>query len=202
MIAQTVTGSARALMGAAALSLGLTTGARTQLAFWMGGTAVWVYSMVVLGGVTRLTRSGLSMTDWKFTGGSRDERGLQGGCWPESIHVCRQGSVTLKRFAHYWVTTCHRQDISFDVCEQGITSSKRRPEAGICEVAGTHKSHGERHRGIAQPGLLGTSRGTARTQDVRSEGSDQATHGPRISLRLWRVSKTPLGGNTSTHAAQ
>ena len=24
--------------------------------------------MVVLGGVTRLTRSGLSMTDWKFTG--------------------------------------------------------------------------------------------------------------------------------------
>jgi hypothetical protein len=25
--------------------------------------------MVVLGGFTRLTRSGLSMTDWKFTGG-------------------------------------------------------------------------------------------------------------------------------------
>jgi heme A synthase len=25
--------------------------------------------MVVLGGVTRLTRSGLSMTDWKFAGG-------------------------------------------------------------------------------------------------------------------------------------
>ena len=24
--------------------------------------------MVVLGGVTRLTRSGLSMTDWKFSG--------------------------------------------------------------------------------------------------------------------------------------
>ena len=24
--------------------------------------------MVVLGGMTRLTRSGLSMTDWKFTG--------------------------------------------------------------------------------------------------------------------------------------
>lgn len=28
----------------------------------------WVASMVVLGGVTRLTRSGLSMTDWKFSG--------------------------------------------------------------------------------------------------------------------------------------
>ena len=30
--------------------------------------AAWVASMVVLGGITRLTRSGLSMTDWKFTG--------------------------------------------------------------------------------------------------------------------------------------
>ena len=31
------------------------------------GSAAGVFSMVVLGGVTRLTRSGLSMTDWKFT---------------------------------------------------------------------------------------------------------------------------------------
>ena len=38
------------------------------MAWWLGGTGLWVYSMVVLGGVTRLTRSGLSMTDWKFTG--------------------------------------------------------------------------------------------------------------------------------------
>ena len=41
---------------------------RKQLVWWVGGTAVWVYTMVVLGGATRLTRSGLSMTDWKFTG--------------------------------------------------------------------------------------------------------------------------------------
>lgn len=36
--------------------------------------------MVVLGGVTRLTRSGLSMTDWKFTGewGGRLVGGLNG----------------------------------------------------------------------------------------------------------------------------
>ena len=34
----------------------------------MGGATAWVFAMVVLGGVTRLTRSGLSMTDWKFTG--------------------------------------------------------------------------------------------------------------------------------------
>ena len=41
---------------------------RQQLAAWMGVCSAWVFSMVVLGGVTRLTRSGLSMTEWKFTG--------------------------------------------------------------------------------------------------------------------------------------
>ena len=35
---------------------------------WLWGGAGWVFTLVVLGGVTRLTRSGLSMTDWKFTG--------------------------------------------------------------------------------------------------------------------------------------
>lgn len=54
--------------GSEALTHGLSDRARSQMAWWLGGTSVWVYSMVVLGGVTRLTRSGLSMTDWKFTG--------------------------------------------------------------------------------------------------------------------------------------
>ncbi|CAI5499244.1 unnamed protein product [Closterium sp. Naga37s-1] len=35
---------------------------------WLMGCAAWVWALVVLGGVTRLTRSGLSMTDWKFGG--------------------------------------------------------------------------------------------------------------------------------------
>lgn len=35
---------------------------------WLFCSAAWVFSMVVLGGITRLTRSGLSMTEWKFTG--------------------------------------------------------------------------------------------------------------------------------------
>lgn len=42
--------------------------ARKRVGIWLFGSAAWVFSMVVLGGVTRLTRSGLSMTDWKFTG--------------------------------------------------------------------------------------------------------------------------------------
>ncbi|GAA0187209.1 chaperone [Lithospermum erythrorhizon] len=42
--------------------------ARRMVGIWLFASAAWVFSMVVLGGVTRLTRSGLSMTDWKFTG--------------------------------------------------------------------------------------------------------------------------------------
>ena len=51
-----------------ALGKGLSPAARQALTVWLGGCAGWVFSMVVLGGMTRLTRSGLSMTDWKFTG--------------------------------------------------------------------------------------------------------------------------------------
>ncbi|KAK4480419.1 hypothetical protein RD792_013492 [Penstemon davidsonii] len=42
--------------------------ARNAVGTWLFVSAAWVFCMVVLGGVTRLTRSGLSMTDWKFTG--------------------------------------------------------------------------------------------------------------------------------------
>lgn len=42
--------------------------AQKAVGIWLFGSAAWVFSMVILGGITRLTRSGLSMTDWKFTG--------------------------------------------------------------------------------------------------------------------------------------
>ena len=35
------------------------------IAAWFFGSASMVFVMIILGGVTRLTRSGLSMTDWK-----------------------------------------------------------------------------------------------------------------------------------------
>lgn len=41
---------------------------KTALTAWFGVSTFAVASLIVLGGVTRLTRSGLSMTDWKFTG--------------------------------------------------------------------------------------------------------------------------------------
>lgn len=52
------------------LKLLVTGGPKAQklVGIWLFGSAAWVFSMVILGGVTRLTRSGLSMTDWKFTG--------------------------------------------------------------------------------------------------------------------------------------
>lgn len=52
------------------LKLLVTGGPRAQkvVGIWLFGSAAWVFSMVILGGITRLTRSGLSMTDWKFTG--------------------------------------------------------------------------------------------------------------------------------------
>jgi len=56
------------LTTSAAVAADLPPHARRALAWWLGGCAAWVASMVALGGATRLTRSGLSMTDWKFTG--------------------------------------------------------------------------------------------------------------------------------------
>ncbi len=54
--------------GPAALTAGLSPGQRRQLAVWLGACSAWVFVLVVVGGITRLTRSGLSMTSWKFTG--------------------------------------------------------------------------------------------------------------------------------------
>lgn len=42
--------------------------AQKLVGIWLFGSAAWVFSMVILGGVTRLTESGLSMTDWNFSG--------------------------------------------------------------------------------------------------------------------------------------
>eukprot|EP00962_Isochrysis_galbana_P057763 scaffold30269_cov93-Isochrysis_galbana.AAC.2 len=39
-----------------------------QVGWWLLGCSGAVFGMVVLGGVTRLTRSGLSMTDWRPQG--------------------------------------------------------------------------------------------------------------------------------------
>jgi cytochrome c oxidase assembly protein subunit 15 len=57
-----------ARLGASGLVAEGAEAAQMKIAAWLFGCATWVFSMVMLGGITRLTRSGLSMTDWKFTG--------------------------------------------------------------------------------------------------------------------------------------
>lgn len=42
--------------------------ATKPVAYWLFGVAALVAGMVTVGGITRLTRSGLSMTDWKLQG--------------------------------------------------------------------------------------------------------------------------------------
>ncbi|GFR49456.1 hypothetical protein Agub_g11516, partial [Astrephomene gubernaculifera] len=104
----------RALYGGAALSAGLSSGARLALAGWLAVCAAWVYSMVVLGGITRLTRSGLSMTEWKLAG---ERPPMSEAEWeaefvkykasPEYLKVHR--GMTLEEFKFiYWMEYAHR----------------------------------------------------------------------------------------------
>ena len=71
------------------LAQGLSAGTRKALATWLGVCTAWVGSLVVLGGLTRLTRSGLSMTDWKFTGEAppQSEVGHMLKCWADFLCV-------------------------------------------------------------------------------------------------------------------
>ncbi|KAL2316611.1 hypothetical protein Fmac_030487 [Flemingia macrophylla] len=88
--------------------------ARKVVGIWLFGSAAWVFSMVVLGGLTRLTRSGLSMTDWKFTGTLpplSDEEWLQEfekyKQSPEYKRVNRGMKIEEFKFI-YWMEYAHR----------------------------------------------------------------------------------------------
>ena len=51
-----------------ALRAGPTAGQKKAVGIWLAGTTAMVFGMVTLGGLTRLTRSGLSMVDWRPEG--------------------------------------------------------------------------------------------------------------------------------------
>lgn len=93
---------------------GLSTGQRRAVTWWLGLSSGWVFSMVVLGGVTRLTRSGLSMTDWKFTGEkppqSLEEWTAEFERYKRSPEYKRvNASMTLEEFKFiYWMEWAHR----------------------------------------------------------------------------------------------
>ncbi|GMN59897.1 hypothetical protein TIFTF001_028988 [Ficus carica] len=88
--------------------------AQKAVGIWIFGSAAWVFSMVILGGITRLTKSGLSMTDWKFTGQlpplSDDEWLLEFEKYkqsPEYKRVNRGMSIEDFKFI-YWMEYAHR----------------------------------------------------------------------------------------------
>ncbi|CAM0912196.1 unnamed protein product [Alopecurus aequalis] len=98
------------------LKLLVTKGPQAQKAvgIWLFGCAAWVFSMVILGGVTRLTRSGLSMTDWKFAGGlppMSEEEWLQEfekyKQSPEYMRVNKGMNLEDFKFI-YWMEYAHR----------------------------------------------------------------------------------------------
>jgi cytochrome c oxidase assembly protein subunit 15 len=75
----------------------MSTAANRRVAIWLLACAVLVFAMVVLGGVTRLTRSGLSIVEWKPVAGAIPP--LTHSAWvaefekykqtPEYLHVNR-----------------------------------------------------------------------------------------------------------------
>ncbi|CAA6661556.1 unnamed protein product [Spirodela intermedia] len=98
------------------LKLLITEGAAAQkkVGIWLFGCAAWVFSMVVLGGITRLTRSGLSMTDWKFTGSlpplSEEQWQLEFQKYQQSPEYKRiNKGMSMEDFKFiYWMEYAHR----------------------------------------------------------------------------------------------
>lgn len=88
--------------------------AQMKIAAWLFGCATWVFSMVMLGGITRLTRSGLSMTDWKFTGNlppmTIDQWEVEFDKYKQSPEYKRVNKgMSLEDFKFiYWMEYAHR----------------------------------------------------------------------------------------------
>ncbi|XP_016650591.1 PREDICTED: cytochrome c oxidase assembly protein COX15-like [Prunus mume] len=88
--------------------------AQKMVGIWLFGSVAWVFSMVILGGITRLTRSGLSMTDWKFTGGlpplSDEDWLLEFEKYKQSPeYKCVNRGMSIEDFKFiYWMEYAHR----------------------------------------------------------------------------------------------
>ncbi|XP_020599918.1 cytochrome c oxidase assembly protein COX15 [Phalaenopsis equestris] len=88
--------------------------AQKRVGVWLFGCSAWVFSLVILGGITRLTRSGLSMTDWKFTGTlppfSDNEWLLEFIKYQQSPEYKRVNKgMSLQEFKYiYWMEYAHR----------------------------------------------------------------------------------------------
>lgn len=88
---------------------------RRAIAWWLFGVAALVFVMVVVGGLTRLTESGLSITEWKPVTGALPP--MSEAHWQEEFDLYRQipqyqlinKGMTLDEFKTiYWWEWSHR----------------------------------------------------------------------------------------------
>jgi cytochrome c oxidase assembly protein subunit 15 len=88
---------------------------RRWLRIWLWTVATLVMAMVVVGGITRLTESGLSITEWQLVQGIVPP--LSEAAWQEEFNRYKQipeyqnlpGGMTLEQFkAIYWPEYIHR----------------------------------------------------------------------------------------------
>ena len=93
----------------------LKSGPSRPVAIWLFGVAIMVFGMVILGGSTRLTHSGLSITEWKPVSGALPP--LSQAAWLSEFHGYQQipqfklqnPDMTLAGFKTiYWWEWSHR----------------------------------------------------------------------------------------------
>ena len=91
----TIAGAAPAIASeataAAADAQAVPAAASAAVGWWLLGTSASVFAMVVVGGITRLTRSGLSMTDWR----------PQGKRWPRNDDEWEAEFAQYREFPEY-----------------------------------------------------------------------------------------------------
>ncbi|XP_013409546.1 cytochrome c oxidase assembly protein COX15 homolog [Lingula anatina] len=93
------------------LADGLSDRARKAVGWWLFGCAGMCFGAVALGGVTRLTESGLSMVDWKLFGrppprssAEWEEEFNKYKAFPEyQYHVAEKGEMSLGEFKFIWL---------------------------------------------------------------------------------------------------
>ncbi|ORY84938.1 cytochrome oxidase assembly protein-domain-containing protein [Protomyces lactucae-debilis] len=119
-----------------------------KVGYWLLGTAGLVYSIVVLGGLTRLTESGLSITEWKPVTGSVPP--LNQAQWEAEFDLYRQSpefkilnaDLSLEDFKFiYNMEWSHRQlgrtiGLVFAVPALALIATKRYPIRFKLKLAG------------------------------------------------------------------
>ncbi len=80
-----------------------------MIAFWLFACAALVFAMITIGAITRLTESGLSITEWKPVTGALPP--LDAAQWQRSFDLYRQSPEFQKK--HFWMELADYKKIYF-----------------------------------------------------------------------------------------